>query len=386
MLGINIDDVIAVIQSIQSQLIVIGVALVVGVIVTIAVNGKTVGSQGVRKLTHSTTWVAVVAVIAVCVNLMLVGPLSSMITMATAERYELTDETIEATEELAVDIEREGITMLQNDNDMLPLSDTNAINVFGWASTNPIYGGTGSGSLSDQYEMTSLLDGLNDAGFETNDELSTFYTDYSAERGEISVTEADWTLYEPPASTYGDDLIADAQEFSDTAMIVIARVGGEGLDLPTDMNDEDVIYNDNSSDYEDFPEGTHYLELSQTERDMIDLVTENFDNVVLVYNGANAFELDFVEDYPEIQSVLWVPHPGQVGFTALGEVLNGTVNPSGKTSRHLPVRSDRQPDLEQLRRQPVRQRLRVRGRIRTRHALAEVRQLHRGHLRGVPVL
>ncbi|MBW3082074.1 glycoside hydrolase family 3 protein [Bifidobacterium phasiani] len=332
MLGINIDDVIAVIQSVRPQLIAIVVALVLGIVATVAVNRRTVASQGVRKLTHSTVWVAVVAAIAVCVNLMLTGPLSSMLTMATAERHELTQETIDATEQLAVDIEREGITLLRNDNDMLPLTDTDAINVFGWASTNPIYGGTGSGSLSDAYAMTSLLDSLHDAGYETNDELTDFYTDYGTERGVIAVTEADWSLPEPPASTYSDDLIADARDFSDTAMIVIGRVGGEGFDLPTDMGADSVTYNDNSADYEDFPAGTHYLELSQTERDMIDLVTSNFDDVILVYNGANAFELSFVEDYPQIQSVLWAPHPGQVGFEALGEVISGEVNPSGKTS------------------------------------------------------
>ena len=105
-----------------------------------------------------------------------------------------------------MNIEREGITMLENDG-MLPLADTTAINVFGWASTNPIYGGTGSGALSDAYPTTSLLDGLHEAGFETNDELTDFYTDYSTTRGVIAVTEADWSLPEPPAATYTQDMI-----------------------------------------------------------------------------------------------------------------------------------------------------------------------------------
>ena len=331
MLGINIDDVLAVIQSIRPQLIAVVVALVLAIAVTVAVNRKTVVSQSTRKLAHSTVWVAAVAAITVCINLMLTGPLSNMLTMATAERYELSEQTIEQTNELAVNIEREGITMLENDG-MLPLADTTAINVFGWASTNPIYGGTGSGALSDAYPTTSLLDGLHEAGFETNDELTDFYTDYSTTRGVIAVTEADWSLPEPPAATYTQDMIDNAKAFSDTAMIVIGRVGGEGFDLPTDMNADTVTYNDNSSEYADFEEGQHYLELDRTERDMIDLVTANFENVALVYNGANAFELSFIRDYPQIRSVLWAPHPGQAGFTALGEILNGEVNPSGKTS------------------------------------------------------
>lgn len=65
---------------------------------------------------------------------------------------------------------------------------------------------------------------------------------------------------------------------------------------------------------------------------MIDLVTKNFDKVTLVYNGANAFQFDFLSNYPQIKSVLWCPPAGQTGFSALGDVLAGETNPSGKTS------------------------------------------------------
>ncbi len=157
----------------------------------------------------------------------------------------------------------------------------------------------------------------------------------------IGVRSADWTLYEPPVDTYSDELIQNAKDFSNTAVVVIGRVGGEGIDLPTDIHALTLgaettgttsTYTNNSEDYEDFPEGTHYLQLSQSELNMIDLVTENFDNVVLLYNGANAFQFDFLEDYPQIKSVMMVPHPGQAGFEALGEILAGTVNPSGRTA------------------------------------------------------
>lgn len=331
MLEINMDDVIAVVQSVAPQLIVIVVALLAAIVATVAVNRRTMASEKGRKLTHSLAWVAAAVVTVASVNSMLMGPLNSMITMATAERHELTQETIDRTNQLAVDIESEGITMLQNADDLLPLEPGN-VNVFGWASTNPIYGGTGSGSLSDAYETVSLLDSLEMAGFTTNEELTSFYTDYGTERGVIAVTSADWTLPEPPASTYSDELMANARDFSDTAIVVIGRVGGEGLDLPTDMGAEGVTYNDNSAEYADFEAGQHYLELDRTERDMLDLVCANFDDVVLVYNGANAFEMGFLADYPQIKSVLWAPHPGQAGFEALGSVLSGAVNPSGKTS------------------------------------------------------
>ena len=95
---------------------------------------------------------------------------------------------------------------------------------------------------------------------------------------------------------------------------------------------EGITYKNNSKDYDDFQKGESFLQLSKTERDMIDLVTSNFKKVTLVYNGANTFQFDFLNDYPQIQSVVWCPPAGQTGFSALGEVLAGETNPSGKTS------------------------------------------------------
>lgn len=113
---------------------------------------------------------------------------------------------------------------------------------------------------------------------------------------------------------------------------MLTRVGGEGADLPTDMKAKGITYKNNSKDYDDFQKGESFLQLSKTERDMIDLVTSNFKKVTLVYNGANTFQFDFLNDYPQIQSVVWCPPAGQTGFSALGEVLAGETNPSGKTS------------------------------------------------------
>ena len=135
---------------------------------------------------------------------------------------------------------------------------------------------------------------------------------------------------EPTADSYSDELINNAKEFSDTAMVVITRVGGEGADLPTDVSK--VTYTDNSENYKDFEAGEHYLQLSQTEKDMLDLVCANFDNVVVVYNGANTMELGFLNDYKQIKGAIWCPGTGQSGFESLGAVVAGTVNPSGKTS------------------------------------------------------
>ena len=331
MLQLNIADVISVLKSIAPYLIVIGVALALAIIVTFAVNKKTVKSIGTRKLIHSESWLVVLVATTVALSMMLFGPLANLLTMATTEKYKLSDDTIAAANQLATDIEAEAVTMLKNDNANLPLSNKK-VNVFGWGSTNPVYGGTGSGSMNDAYPTISLLDGMKNAGLETNTDLTKLYTDYRADRPEVGMWEQDWTQPEVPASEYPSDLITKAKSFSDQAMVVITRVGGEGADLPANMKAEGITYTDNSKDYEDFKDGQSILELSQTEKDMIDLVTKNFDNVTLVYNGANTFELGFVDQYPQIKSVLWVPPAGQTGFSALGDVLSGKVNPSGKTS------------------------------------------------------
>ena len=331
MLGINWSDVMNVIMSVLPQLIVIGVVLVLAIIVTVAVNKKTVADTATRKLIHSESWLVFLVVAVVSVSMMLFGPLATLLNSATATKYTLSEETISNASDLAKEIQSEAVTLLQNTDDNLPLADTN-VNVFGWASTNPVYGGTGSGSMNANYETTSILQGMAEAGLTTNEELSKLYTDYRADRPVVAMADQDWTLPEVPAADYSQELIDSAKEFSDEAVIVIGRVGGEGADLPKNMKGEGITYTNNSTEYEDFEDGESFLELSKTEEDMIDLVTSNFDKVTLIYNGANIFELGFVENYPQIKSVLWCPPAGQTGFSALGDILAGTTNPSGKTS------------------------------------------------------
>ncbi|OZG67531.1 glycoside hydrolase family 3 N-terminal domain-containing protein [Bifidobacterium eulemuris] len=355
MLGINMADVIGVLASLRTQLIVVGVALVAALLVTFIVNKRTVKNQGVRKLVHSETWIIAAVTMIVAVSMMLFGPLNATLSLLSGGG-KLTEETTVRANDLAVDIQREGTVLLQNNDDALPLA-TGRVNVFGWASANPIYGGSGSGSLNDQYDTTSILESLNNAGIETNTELTQFYTDYRSGRPTMGVYSQDWSLPEPGVSSYSDDMLSNARDFSDTAVIVIARSGGEGADLPHRMGDisqtgpdeessdgqgevdrvagqvgAGQVYHNNSNDYKDFEDDQGYLTLSHNESDMLDLVTENFDNVVLIYNGANTFALDFVNDYPQIKSVLWAPPAGQAGFAALGEILTGAVNPSGHTT------------------------------------------------------
>ena len=338
MLSINLADVANVIQSIKGYLIAIGIILLAAIVITVLAKKL---SKSKKALTRSCAWIAAILAICLCVNLILVGPMSTMLDLVTSGGR-ITGETADEARELAVKIGEEGIVMLENEK-LLPLASGTKLNVFGWASINPILGGAGSGALNNQYETVGIIKSLNDAGIDTNTELSEFYTAYKADRPNVAMFSQDWTLPEPNVSTYSDSLLSNAKAFSDTALIVIARSGGEGADLPEDMmavvngtyydgtTYKAGTYDDALNAGNDWDNGDHYLQLSNREEELVDLVCKNFDNVILVYNGANAFELGFVQDYPQIKGVLWSAGQGHVGMTALGEILSGKVNPSGKT-------------------------------------------------------
>ena len=326
MLQINMDDVWNILNSCKLYLIFFGIVFILGVIILLACKKL---KKSKRKFIRSQAGIAILLAFAITVNLICFIPMSSLITLATG-RGTINESTSNAAAELCKAIAEEGIVLLKNEDNFLPLNNEKNLNVFGWASTNPCYGGTGSGSLSDAYETVSLLQGLQNAGFQLNTELSDFYTAYRADRPEVGMFSQDWTLPEPTATSYSNEMMTNAKEFSKNALVVITRVGGEGADIPTDVSK--VTYTNNSEEYKDFEDGEHYLQLSQTEKDMLDLVCSSFDNVVVVYNGANAMELGFINEYPQIKGALWCPGTGQNGFDALGEILNGSVNPSAKTS------------------------------------------------------
>ena len=325
MISVEMEDVLAVLQLCKPHIIGIIAALVIGIVIMIACRRM---SRGKRFLIRGEAAIAMVLAVVVCVNMICFGPMSTLIGLATGNGT-LSDETNEEAAEVAEEIMEDGIVLLKNES-LLPLNETKKLNVFGWESINPAYGGAGSGGINDLYDIVSLNQGLENAGFSINQELVDFYNNYGADNPEMSIQKQSWTLPEPPVDTYSDELIKSAKEYSDVAVVVLSRKAGEGHnDIPMDVRK--AAYDNNSDEYDDFPEGEHYLQLSQTERDMVDMVCSNFDNVIVVYNGANQFELGFADEYPQIKSVVWCPGTGNVGFDALGKVFSGEVNPSGKT-------------------------------------------------------
>lgn len=325
MISVEMEDVLAVLQLCKPYMIGIVAALVIGIVIMIACRRM---SRDKKFLIRGEAVIAMVLAVVVCVNMICFGPMATLIGLATGNGT-LSDETNEEAAEVAEEIMEDGIVLLKNEN-LLPLNETKKLNIFGWESINPAYGGAGSGGINDLYDIVSLNQGLENAGFSINQELVDFYNNYGADNPEMSIQKQSWTLPEPPVDTYSDELIENAKEYSDVAVVVLSRKAGEGHnDIPMDVSK--AAYDNNSDEYDDFPEGEHYLQLSQTERDMVDMVCSNFDNVIVIYNGANQFELGFADEYPQIKSIVWCPGTGNVGFNALGKVFSGEVNPSGKT-------------------------------------------------------
>lgn len=325
MIGIEMEDVLAVLNLCLPYIIGIAAALVIGMAVIIACRKM---AKGKKFLIRSEAAIGMVLVIVICVNMICYGPMATLIGLAMGNGS-VSDETNAEAADIAEEIMGEGIVLLDNEG-LLPLKKTKNLNVFGWESVNPAYGGAGSGGINDLYEIVSLTKGLENSGFTLNQDLVDFYSNYADKNPEMSIQKQSWTLPEPPVSAYPGELLDEAKEFSDTAVIVISRKAGEGHnDILMDVSK--AAYDDNSAEYEDFPAGEHYLQLSRTEADMVEMVCNNFNDVIVVYNGANQFELGFTEEYKQIRSVIWCPGPGNVGFNALGKVLSGEVNPSGRT-------------------------------------------------------
>ena len=349
MLSINLDDVMQVLTNVRGYLIAFGVVALLAIVVMIAVRKL---PKAKKKMIRAQSGLAILLALTIVVNLICTGPMSTMLDLVSGSGT-ITEETSAKATELVNEITADGVVLAKDEDGILPVASGSKLNVFGWASTNPCYGGTGSGALNTAYPVTDLLTGLHDAGIETNEELSKFYTDYKADRPSVGMVAQDWTLPEPNVSLYTDEMMENAKAFSDTAMVVITRVGGEGADLPTDMASVvdgswirrvaqaygsergtayyNGIYDDSLNEGNDWDKGDHFLQLSNREEDLLDLVTANFDNVILVYNGANAFQMDFLKDYPQIKGVLLCPGTGQSGFEGFGKVVSGEVNPSGRT-------------------------------------------------------
>lgn len=234
------------------------------------------------------------------------------------------DEVDAASLALVEEIGVGGIVLAKNDGAALPLSSGAQVTMLGRAAADPVYGGSGSGSVDTNSAVNARL-GLENAGFGVNDAVYAAIDAFAAEnpRGFIEMDRPDISTYdigEMPVDGYEAEASTFAQ-YADAAVVFIGRPGGEGGDLTQDMSDWD----DNAEP------GQHQLELNKDERDLIALAQDSFDTVVVVINASTTLELGGLQNDPEIDAILLAGSPGATAFNALGRILSGDVNPSGRT-------------------------------------------------------
>lgn len=341
-LAVTTEDLKNGIIACSPAIIFIVVVLIAALIVVVAA-GKL--KQPKRALVRAQAPIAILLAITLSVNWVILGVEYSVVNSVFAEDVKVSDETMASGRAIADQIASEGIVLLKNDDKALPLSAGTKLNLFGWSSVRPLYGGTGSGD-SDTSNAVSLIDGLKHAGFEVNEELVKFYENFRTERPvgtirlrEIGSKRGDFTVPEPTIAEYENaNIFEDAVAYSDTAVVVVSRTGGEGFDVPQSITSPDEYnaqygglaqFYDFTTQAEDLDAGKSYLELSNREIAMVDRVCKEFKNVIVVVNSSNAMELGWLDQYDSIKAAVLCGAPGELGFDSLGKILSGEVNPSG---------------------------------------------------------
>ncbi|MBE7088642.1 MAG: hypothetical protein E7370_03890, partial [Clostridiales bacterium] len=268
--------------------------------------------------------------------------------------YDSWQDYINYAAELAVEIAGEGFVMLKNENDTLPLEDVENITVLGTAADSIVAGGGGSGAQSrPESEANDLIpastvqvtDALTAAGFNVNPDVMNVYRTVNSIQmpslpGSFGANNREGGTYmtlTEDASAAGavefagnyyvakeDSSLASVEdsfaEYGDAAVVVIGRSGSEGADNPTN----------NVAGHTDPNE--HYFELDDAEKEMLAYAKAHFDKIVVVINSPSAMELGVIENDDAIGGMVWFGQPGFNGTFALGKILNGEVNPSGKTT------------------------------------------------------
>lgn len=223
-----------------------------------------------------------------------------------------------AAKKLCEDVVAEGIVLLKNEDNALPLNDKeNKVALFGQNSVDFVYGGSGSGAI-DTSTALNLKQAFEEANFKVNNKLWDFYksgpgssyrkkTPDTAGHGSFAVNEV-------PQSAYTEDVIKSLDD--DVGIVVIGRSGGESADLPVNA----------------LPTGSLYLQIDANEKAMLELACSKYEKVVVILNTNNPMELGFLNDskYANVKAAIWVGGVGQEGIRAIPKVLNGTYNPSGR--------------------------------------------------------
>ena len=256
-------------------------------------------------------------------------------------QYASKEEVLDAANDFVIEVEKEGIVLLKNENDVLPLSGKDAhISVFGKNSVNIVYSGSGSASSNSSTAQRTLYESLEEAGISYNETLKSFYEDSGKSgkgRPENPAMTSGQRLSgfgtgETPMDSYTSDVVDSYAGYQDAAVVVFSRIGGEGFDLPRAMEE-----NFNGAAVAGASADSHYLELDENEKALLEHVKENFSKVIVVLNVGTTMEIPELKADEDIDAILWIGFPGATGIMALGQILTGTdtegnqISPSGHT-------------------------------------------------------
>ena len=256
-------------------------------------------------------------------------------------QYASKEEVLDAANDFVIEVEKEGIVLLKNENDVLPLSGKDAhISVFGKNSVNIVYSGSGSASSNSSTAQRTLYESLEAAGISYNETLKSFYED-SGKSGKGRPENPAMTsgqrlpgfgTGETPMDSYTPDVVDSYAGYQDAAVVVFSRIGGEGFDLPRAMEESF-----NGAAVAGASADSHYLELDENEKALLEHVKDNFSKVIVVLNVGTTMEIPELKADEDIDAILWIGFPGATGIMALGQILTGTdtegnqISPSGHT-------------------------------------------------------
>lgn len=285
---------------------------------------ETKRKKTIRRVLHS---LLAIAMIFLVVGNYLCMTYSTVITQFFSKPDVSEREVVAATaksRDAARKVAEEGYVLLENREGALPLDTAKPeevhINLIGWRSTDLVYTLSGSGG-GNRESVVTLYEGLKNAGFEPNDELYSFYESTGIKDQSLDaygLFHSDYSKKQVELATYPDGIWERAKDYSDVAVVVISRTGGEGGDLPRSMADKGGAADE------------HYLELGAEEKELFEKVESmNFGKVIVLLNTGHPMELGFLDDYG-IDAALWIGYGGTEGMNALGDILSGEVNPSGR--------------------------------------------------------
>ncbi len=274
-------------------------------------------------------------------------------TPAPADTNAMTRSASGMGDELAVEVEGEGIVMLEN-NGTLPLSKDNVekVNVFGHGSIDWYIMSSGSEMVGTKgHKSYDLNSALEKRGIEVNPELPAYYKDWHKAEGDSNtiMTSLDsyFVIREPSLeidSKY-QEIYANAKSYSDTAFFVISRHAGENSDCPHYQNKLSSSDSTHKSGSTVKDEERDYLEISTEEEYALRQIAADFENVIVIENSTNNMTLDFFreinKDIPNgIDAILNVGVTGGQGALAIPDVVFGDVTPSGHMTDTTPVRPE----------------------------------------------